>query len=56
MGPAGADVLTGQADGSTNLGQFTAYDAKTGTNAFQNRLPSVSVETPGKKNNISVSS
>jgi len=37
MGPAGADVLTGQADGSTNLGQFTAYDAKTGKIAWSNK-------------------
>jgi lanthanide-dependent methanol dehydrogenase len=37
MEPAGADVLTGQPDGSTNLGQFTAWDAKTGKIAWSNK-------------------
>jgi len=37
MMPAGADVLTGKKDGSTNLGQFTAYDAKTGKIAWSNK-------------------
>ena len=30
MMPAGADVLTGKKDNTTNLGQFTAWDATTG--------------------------
>ncbi len=30
MYPAGRDVLTGEKDGTTNLGQFTAWDATTG--------------------------
>jgi lanthanide-dependent methanol dehydrogenase len=37
MMPAGADVLTGQPDGSTNLGQFTAWDAKTGKIVWSNK-------------------
>ncbi len=37
MMPAGADVLTGKKDGSTNLGQFTAFDAKTGKIAWSNK-------------------
>jgi lanthanide-dependent methanol dehydrogenase len=37
MMPAGADVMTGQPDGSTNLGQFTAWDAKTGKIAWSNK-------------------
>mgnify|MGYP006277186319 FL=1 len=37
MGPAGADVMTGKPDGSNNLGQFTAYDAKTGKIAWSNK-------------------
>jgi len=37
MMPAGADVMTGKADGTTNLGQFTAYDAKTGKIAWSNK-------------------
>ncbi len=37
MMPAGADVLTGKKDGTTNLGQFTAYDAKTGKIAWSNK-------------------
>jgi lanthanide-dependent methanol dehydrogenase len=37
MMPAGADAMTGQPDGSTNLGQFTAYDAKTGKIAWSNK-------------------
>jgi PQQ-dependent dehydrogenase (methanol/ethanol family) len=51
MLPAGADVLTGKADGTTNLGQFTAYDAKTGKIAWSNKEPfsvwSGSVATAG---------
>ena len=30
MFPAGRDVLTGEKDGTSNLGQFTAWDATTG--------------------------
>lgn len=37
MMPAGADVMTGQPDGSTNLGQFTAWDAKTGKIVWSNK-------------------
>jgi len=37
MMPAGGDVLTGKKDGTTNLGQFTAYDAKTGKIAWSNK-------------------
>ncbi|MCF7971311.1 MAG: methanol/ethanol family PQQ-dependent dehydrogenase [Methylococcaceae bacterium] len=37
MMPAGADVLTGKPDGTTNLGQFTAYDATTGKIAWSNK-------------------
>jgi len=37
MMPAGADVITGQPDGTTNLGQFTAWDAKTGKIAWSNK-------------------
>jgi glucose dehydrogenase len=31
MFPAGRDVQTGEKDGTTNLGQFTAWDATTGS-------------------------
>ncbi|OQK15885.1 methanol dehydrogenase [Methyloprofundus sedimenti] len=37
MMPAGADVLTGKPDGTTNLGQFTAFDATTGKIAWSNK-------------------
>jgi len=37
MMPAGADVITGKKDGSTNLGQFTAFDAKTGEIKWSNK-------------------
>jgi PQQ-dependent dehydrogenase (methanol/ethanol family) len=37
MMPAGADVLTGKPDGTTNLGQFTAYDATTGKIIWSNK-------------------
>ncbi|MCX7089360.1 MAG: methanol/ethanol family PQQ-dependent dehydrogenase [Methylococcales bacterium] len=37
MMPAGADVMTGKADGTTNLGQFTAFDAKTGKIIWSNK-------------------
>jgi PQQ-dependent dehydrogenase (methanol/ethanol family) len=37
MMPAGKDVLTGKPDGSTNLGQFTAWDATTGKIAWSNK-------------------
>jgi lanthanide-dependent methanol dehydrogenase len=37
MMPAGADVMTGKKDGSTNLGQFTAWDAKTGKIVWSNK-------------------
>ncbi len=37
MMPAGADVLTGKPDNTTNLGQFTAFDAKTGKIAWSNK-------------------
>ncbi|MGR9108329.1 MAG: methanol/ethanol family PQQ-dependent dehydrogenase [Gammaproteobacteria bacterium] len=36
MFPAGRNVLTGEKDGSTNLGQFTAWDATTGTIKWSN--------------------
>jgi PQQ-dependent dehydrogenase (methanol/ethanol family) len=39
MLPAGADVLTGKPDGTTNLGQFTAFDAKTGKIVWSNSEP-----------------
>ncbi len=51
MMPAGADVMTGEPDKSTNLGQFTAYDAKTGKIAWSKKEPfsvwSGSVATAG---------
>jgi PQQ-dependent dehydrogenase (methanol/ethanol family) len=37
MSPAGVDAITGKKDGTTNLGQFTAYDAKTGKIAWSNK-------------------
>ncbi len=37
MMPAGADAITGEKDGSTNLGQFTAWDAKTGKIVWSNK-------------------
>lgn len=37
MFPAGRDVLTGEKDESTNLGQFTAWDATTGTIKWSNK-------------------
>ncbi|WP_428356525.1 PQQ-dependent dehydrogenase, methanol/ethanol family [Methyloprofundus sp.] len=37
MMPAGADVLTGKKDGTTNLGQFTAFDATTGEIKWSNK-------------------
>ena len=37
MQPAGADVLTGKKDNSTNLGQFTAWDATTGKIKWSNK-------------------
>ncbi|GFO72700.1 lanthanide-dependent methanol dehydrogenase [Bathymodiolus japonicus methanotrophic gill symbiont] len=37
MMPAGGDVLTGKKDGSTNLGQFTAWDATTGKIVWSNK-------------------
>ncbi len=37
MMPAGADVMTGKKDGTTNLGQFTAYDATTGKIKWSNK-------------------
>jgi glucose dehydrogenase len=44
-------VMTGQPDGSTNLGQFTAWDAKTGKIVWSNKEPfsvwSGSVATAG---------
>jgi PQQ-dependent dehydrogenase (methanol/ethanol family) len=36
MMPAGKSVLTGKEDGSTNLGQFTAFDATTGKIVWSN--------------------
>ena len=51
MLPAGADAITGKPDGSTNLGQFTAWDAKTGKIVWSNKEPfsvwSGSVATAG---------
>ncbi len=37
MMPPGVDALTGQKDGTTNLGQFTAFDAKTGKIVWSNK-------------------
>lgn len=37
MFPAGKDVITGKEDGSTNLGQFTAWDATTGKIIWSNK-------------------
>jgi PQQ-dependent dehydrogenase (methanol/ethanol family) len=37
MMPAGANVITGKADGTTNLGQFTAFDATTGKIKWSNK-------------------
>ncbi len=37
MRPAQGDVLTGKPDGSHNLGQFTAWDAKTGKIVWSNK-------------------
>ncbi|MCK5829753.1 MAG: methanol/ethanol family PQQ-dependent dehydrogenase [Methylococcales bacterium] len=37
MMPAGGDVMTGKPDGSTNLGQFTAWDATTGKIKWSNK-------------------
>lgn len=37
MMPAGADAITGKKDGSTNLGQFTAWDATTGKIVWSNK-------------------
>ncbi len=37
MMPAGGDVMTGKKDGSTNLGQFTAWDATTGKIVWSNK-------------------
>ncbi len=39
MFPAGRDVLTGEKDGTTNLGQFTAWDATTGKIKWSNSEP-----------------
>ncbi|MGH8476058.1 MAG: PQQ-dependent dehydrogenase, methanol/ethanol family, partial [Methylococcales bacterium] len=39
MFPAGRNALTGEKDGSTNLGQFTAWDATTGTIKWSNAEP-----------------
>lgn len=39
MFPAGADATTGQKDGSTNLGQFTAWDARTGKIVWTKKEP-----------------
>lgn len=39
MFPAGRNVLTGEKDKSTNLGQFTAWDATTGTIKWSNAEP-----------------
>ena len=51
MFPAGADVMTGKPDNSTNLGQFTAWDATTGKIVWSNKEPfsvwSGSVATAG---------
>lgn len=37
MFPAGADAITGEPDKSTNLGQFTAWDATTGKIVWSNK-------------------
>jgi len=37
MMPAGADAITGKKDNTTNLGQFTAWDAKTGKIVWSNK-------------------
>lgn len=37
MFPAGKDAITGKEDGSTNLGQFTAWDATTGKIIWSNK-------------------
>jgi len=37
MMPAGADAITGKKDGTTNLGQFTAWDATTGKIKWSNK-------------------
>ncbi|PKM11672.1 MAG: PQQ-dependent dehydrogenase, methanol/ethanol family [Gammaproteobacteria bacterium HGW-Gammaproteobacteria-3] len=37
MFPAGADAITGKPDKSTNLGQFTAWDATTGKIVWSNK-------------------
>jgi PQQ-dependent dehydrogenase (methanol/ethanol family) len=51
MMPAGKDVLTGQPDGTANLGQFTAWDSKTGKIVWSVKEPfsvwSGSVATAG---------
>jgi PQQ-dependent dehydrogenase (methanol/ethanol family) len=51
MMPAKGDVLTGKPDGTHNLGQFTAWDAKTGKIVWSNKEPfsvwSGSVATAG---------
>ncbi len=51
MRPAQGDVMTGKADGSHNLGQFTAWDATTGKIVWSNKEPfsvwSGSVATAG---------
>jgi len=39
MFPAGRDVLTGKKDGTTNLGQFTAWDATTGKIKWSKKEP-----------------
>ncbi len=39
MFPAGRNALTGEKDGSTNLGQFTAWDATTGAIKWSNAEP-----------------
>ncbi|MGR9052521.1 MAG: methanol/ethanol family PQQ-dependent dehydrogenase [Gammaproteobacteria bacterium] len=51
MFPAGVDAATGKSDNSTNLGQFTAWDATTGKIVWTNKEPfsvwSGSVATAG---------
>jgi PQQ-dependent dehydrogenase (methanol/ethanol family) len=51
MLPAGADAMTGAPDGTSNLGQLTAFDAKTGKIAWTKKEPfsvwSGSVATAG---------
>lgn len=51
MFPAGVDAMTGKPDNSTNLGQFTAWDATTGKIIWTNKEPfsvwSGSVATAG---------